>query len=163
MLWPDFVRLIFHTKYAFVDIFNCQLRPARSDSFILLRLPSCFVLAYGTLEEVSCCKFSSTVLTKLHDLFMNKSSNFAVEPISWYFLIALQWRIKDFPEEGALTPKEGVPTYYLANFSRKLHENEEILGQRGRRASLAPPLRSATALAWVNIFFLRLLTVRDLV
>ena len=55
-----------------------------------------------------------------------------------------QWRIQDFPEEGALTPNGGVPTYYLANFSRKLHENEEIWGQGGR-ASLAPPLRSATA------------------
>ena len=30
---------------------------------------------------------------------------------------------------------EGVPTYYLANFSRKLYENEDILSQRG--ASLA--------------------------
>ena len=28
-----------------------------------------------------------------------------------------QWRIQDFPEEGALTPKGGAPTYYLANFS----------------------------------------------
>ena len=51
-----------------------------------------------------------------------------------------QWRIQDFSEEGALTPKGvGAPTYYLANFSRKLHENEEILGQGGR-ASLVPPL-----------------------
>ena len=24
-----------------------------------------------------------------------------------------------------------MPTYYLANFCQKLHENEEILGQRG--------------------------------
>ena len=56
-----------------------------------------------------------------------------------------QWRIQDFPEEGALTPKGRVPTYYLANFSRKLHENKEIWGQRGGgRASLMPPLRSAT-------------------
>ena len=53
-----------------------------------------------------------------------------------------QWQIQDFPEEGALTPKGGAPTYNLANFSRKLHENEEILSQgaRGTRA----PLRSAT-------------------
>ena len=49
-----------------------------------------------------------------------------------------QWRIQDFPEEGALTPKGGAPTYYLANFSRKLHENEEILG-RGGRVPRAPP------------------------
>ena len=41
---------------------------------------------------------------------------------------------------GALTPKGGAPTYYLANFSRKLHENEEIFGPEEGRASLAPPL-----------------------
>ena len=51
-----------------------------------------------------------------------------------------QLRIQDFPEEGALTPKGGAPTYYLANFSRKLHENEEILGQRGGARPLRPPL-----------------------
>ena len=38
-----------------------------------------------------------------------------------------QWRIQDFPGGGA-TPEVGAPTYYLANFSRKLHE---ILGPRG--------------------------------
>ena len=65
--------------------------------------------------------------------------------------VAFQWRIQDFPEEGALTPKGGgAPTYYLANFSRKLHENEEILDQRGGRASLAPPLRSATAFLLIS-------------
>ena len=37
---------------------------------------------------------------------------------------------------------EGAPTYYLANLSRKLHENEEILG---RGASPASP-RSSTEL-----------------
>ena len=51
-----------------------------------------------------------------------------------------QWRIQDFPEEGALTPKGGAPIYYLANFSRKLHENEEILGQRGGARPSRPPL-----------------------
>ena len=53
-----------------------------------------------------------------------------------------------FPRGEGANPKGGAPTYYLANFSRKLHENEEILGQRGGRASLAPPLRSATGLVW---------------
>ena len=48
-----------------------------------------------------------------------------------------QWRIQDFPEGGAPT-LGGAPTYYLPNFSWKLHENEEILGEGG--ASLAPPL-----------------------
>ena len=44
-----------------------------------------------------------------------------------------------FPRGGGTNPKGGVPTYYLANFSPKLHENEEILDQRGH-ASLASPL-----------------------
>ena len=45
-----------------------------------------------------------------------------------------QCRIQDFPE--------GVPTYYLAIFSRKPHGNEEILGQRGPRVPrlLDPPM-----------------------
>ena len=38
------------------------------------------------------------------------------------------------------TSKGGVPTYYLTNYSRKLHENEEILAQTRGRASLAHPL-----------------------
>ena len=33
---------------------------------------------------------------------------------------------------------KGAPTYHFANFSRKLHENEEILGQRGARIPHAP-------------------------
>ena len=54
-----------------------------------------------------------------------------------------QWRIQDFPDGGAPTPEGGAPTYYLTNFSQKLHENEENLTQRGGRASLRPPPRSA--------------------
>ena len=50
----------------------------------------------------------------------------------------------EFPKGGGANPKGGAPTYYLANFSRKLHENEEILGQSGGREGRAPPLRSAT-------------------
>ena len=44
-----------------------------------------------------------------------------------------------FPRGGGANPKGGAPTYYLANFSRKLHENEEIWGQRGARPSRLPP------------------------
>ena len=62
-----------------------------------------------------------------------------------------------FPRGGA-NPGGGVPTYYLANFSGKLHENEEIL-DRGR-ASLAPP-RSATANKYKTYRFLRLDAGRD--
>ena len=44
-----------------------------------------------------------------------------------------------FPRGGALTLR-GAPTYYLANFSQKLHENEDILGQKGGRGPSCPPL-----------------------
>ena len=50
-----------------------------------------------------------------------------------------------FPRGGGANPRGGAPTYYLANFSRKLHENEEILGRGGGRvpgARLDPPLVS---------------------
>ena len=43
-----------------------------------------------------------------------------------------------FPRGGSANPKRG-PTYYLANFPQKLHENEEILGQRGARVPRTPP------------------------
>ena len=39
-----------------------------------------------------------------------------------------------------------MPTCYLAIVSQKLHENEEILGQRRGRVSLKLTLRSATAI-----------------
>ena len=51
-----------------------------------------------------------------------------------------QWRIQDFPKEGAPTPQGGTPTYDFAKFSQKLHEIERIWAPGGGRASLAPPL-----------------------
>ena len=36
-----------------------------------------------------------------------------------------------FSPRGGANSRGGAPTYYLANFSRKLHENKEILGPRG--------------------------------
>ena len=48
-------------------------------------------------------------------------------------------------QTGAPT-SHGAITYYLANFSRKLHENEEILGQRDKGARPTrppdPPLKN---------------------
>ena len=38
----------------------------------------------------------------------------------------LQWRIQDFPEEGAPTPGCGAPKYDFAKFCQKLHEIERI-------------------------------------
>ena len=49
---------------------------------------------------------------------------------------ANQWRIQDFPEGAAPTPKNAIIFQF---FCRKLHENERIWTPGGR-ASLAPPL-----------------------
>ena len=50
----------------------------------------------------------------------------------------IQWWIQDFPEGGVPTLK-GAPTYYLPHFSQKLHENKEILAERGAPGTRAPP------------------------
>ena len=55
----------------------------------------------------------------------------------FYLFITGQWRIQDFPGEA--------PTYYLAKFSRKLHENEEMLARCGGAhpsRPLVPPLQN---------------------
>ena len=44
---------------------------------------------------------------------------------------------------GRQPQRGGAPTYYLTNFSQKLHENEENLTQRGGARPCAPPPRSA--------------------
>ena len=49
-----------------------------------------------------------------------------------------------FPRGGGANSPGGAPTYDFAKFSQKLHEIERIWAPRGGRASLAPPLRSAT-------------------
>ena len=52
------------------------------------------------------------------------------------FSLHVQWRIQDFPEEGA-------PTYDFAKISQKLHEIERIWtggGARPSRPPLDPPL-----------------------
>ena len=48
------------------------------------------------------------------------------------------------PRRGHQLPGGGAPTYDFAKFSQKLHEIERISAPQGGRASLAPPLRSAT-------------------
>ena len=55
-----------------------------------------------------------------------------MDPLQHALWLAHQCWIQDFPEGSVLTP-EGVPTCYVANFSPKLHENEEITGHRGAR------------------------------
>ena len=50
----------------------------------------------------------------------------------------------EFPRGGGANSPGGAPTYDFAKFSQKLHEIERIWAPRGARASLVPPLRSAT-------------------
>ena len=46
-------------------------------------------------------------------------------------ILRSQWRIQDFPQEGAPTIKVGVPTYYFSQFfPQKLHKHEKN-GYRG--------------------------------
>ena len=56
-----------------------------------------------------------------------------------------------FPRGGCANPRGGAPTYYLTNFFRKLHENEEILVQRWGRASLAPPPLDPPLQEWRHV------------
>ena len=77
---------------------------------------------------------SSLSQTKINCFF----TNFLVS-----LMILYQRRIQDFP--GGTNPKSGVSTYYLAKFSRKLHENEENWtekeeGARPKFYNVDPPL-----------------------
>ena len=49
-----------------------------------------------------------------------------------------QWRIQDFPEEGAPTPRGGAPTYDFAKFLKNCMKLKEFGPPGG--ASLTPPL-----------------------
>ena len=75
------------------------------------------------------CKFNQSVI------FLIRSITFQIR----YFW--RHWTVADpgFSRGGGANPKGGAPTYILANFSRKLHENEEILGQRGGAHPSRPP------------------------
>ena len=50
--------------------------------------------------------------------------------------------IQDFPGAADVKPKGGAPTYYLAKFGPKLHENEEnwTRGTRLKFYCVDPPL-----------------------
>ena len=63
----------------------------------------------------------------------------------------LQWRIQDFPQGGAPTPKIAIIFHIFAENCMKMKE----FGPQGGRASLAPPLGSANGLFWSCIFWLQ--------
>ena len=56
----------------------------------------------------------------------------------------IQWRIQDFPEEGAPTPHGGTPTYDFAKKFPKTAWNWKNLdrGATPSRPALDPPLKS---------------------
>ena len=54
----------------------------------------------------------------------------------------MQWRIQDFPQGGAPTPKIAIIFQIFAENCMKMKE----FGSPGGRASLAPPLRSANGM-----------------
>ena len=52
--------------------------------------------------------------------------------VSFVHCCNVQWQIQYFPlgeGNGAPTPNMGVPTYFLATFPQKLHENEKKIGR----------------------------------
>ena len=63
-----------------------------------------------------------------------------------YLPLHCQWRIQDFPEEGAPTPQGGRQHTILSNFPKNCMKLKEFgpRGGGGGRASPAPPLRFAT-------------------
>ena len=62
---------------------------------------------------------------------------------SSYWLILRRWRIQNFPEVGAPTPKV-VVKYFLASFSTKnCMELKEFGAGRGGGASMVSTIRSA--------------------
>ena len=70
---------------------------------------------------------------------------------------SFQWWIQDFPE-GCTNPKGEGPTYYLTKFFQKLHENEEILAERGACIP-GTPLRSATGFTYIHTIYVSHLVV----
>ena len=68
--------------------------------------------------------------------------------------ILLQWRIQDFPQGGAPTPKSAIIFQF---FPRKLHENERIWTPGGGTRPWHPPLDPP--MYW-NAFFLLVAVAR---
>ena len=74
----------------------------------------------------------------------------------------IQWRIQDFPEEGAPTHRWGAPEYDFIQISRKLHEiiGNSIPGGRPLPPPLDPPLISTPKSTSSNNIFLKLCATR---
>ena len=93
--------------------------------------------------------YLDSIFTHSHDCVQGLISLSGFKPHhlhmdTWAVPWPIQWRIQDFPEEGAPTPR-GAQTYDFAIFSQKLHEIERIWAPKGG-ARPSRPLRSATAI-----------------
>ena len=89
----------------------------------------------------------------LVQLFFTIMTWFCSNP-SFIVDIDIQWRIQDFPEEGAPTLKEAIIWPF---FSQKLHEIERIWTPPGGAHPWRPlPLRSANDIDLYKIIFHRI-------
>ena len=108
--------------------------------YLHLGLEHCGVLLWPSAETsgVSCILMSV--------LSMWQSANWQLS-FKFQRNYSMQWRIQDFPEEGAPTPQGGANIWFRHIFP-KTAWNWKNLGPRGGggRASLMPPLRSATGM-----------------
>ena len=71
------------------------------------------------------------------------------ELVVTYYMTKNQWRIQDFPEGDAPTPKSAI---ILHIFCRKLHENERIWTPTGDMRPWHPSLRSVNVMFSKNFF-----------
>ena len=63
--------------------------------------------------------------------------------------------MEDFPDRREAIPKDEAPTYYLANFYRKLQENKENWVERGGSRPLPTPV-------WIRQWLLNKLRKKSL-
>ena len=111
-------------------------------SLIIAKEPvACWTWEFFFLEAFSrSCNVFQNCLKRVFETLSDPSAK---------YLDKLQWRIQDFPEEGAPTLR-GAPTYDFAKFSQKLHEIEEF-GPPGGAASKILLCRSATELGYIYL------------
>ena len=118
------------------------------------RIRACGSIEVGKRTKVFVYFVSTSYKTRIHVFCVY----FRIEPISKFNTI--QWRIQDFPEEGAPTPQVGCQHMILPYFPKNCMKLEEFGPHGGARPS-HPPLRSATAIntlaSWCSWF----VTVRN--
>ena len=86
-------------------------------------IPKHISVKYHNLVSLLLCVWCFVLMQKVHSRSIERNSS--------YIIVMQQWRIQDFPEEGAPTPQGGTPTYDFAKISPKLHKIERIWGPGG--------------------------------